>query len=102
MLQLILTEIWPGALTIYTESPEILVGKWNYTYRSIWNISEITGYRGLIAAFFLFLLNFPIDTSTYSDFSNLRLDKLEHWIFTHKISTRMDGVNGKSPSSQVR
>ena len=57
---------------------------------------------GLIAAFFLFLLNFPIDTSTSSDFSNLRLDKLEHWIFTHKISTWMDGVNGKSPSSQVR
>ena len=32
----------------------------------------------LIAAFFLFLLNFPIDTSTSSDFSSLRFDKLEH------------------------
>ena len=34
-----------GALTIYTENPEILVGKLNGTYHSIWDISEIIGYR---------------------------------------------------------
>ena len=34
-----------GMLTIYKENPEILVGKWNGTYHSIWNTSEIIGYR---------------------------------------------------------
>ena len=32
-------------LFIYTENSEILVGKWNGTYHSIWNSSEIIGYR---------------------------------------------------------
>ena len=32
-------------LFIYTENPEILVGKWNGTYHSIWNVSEMIGYR---------------------------------------------------------
>ena len=41
----------------------------------------------LINAFFLFLQNFPFDTSMFSDFYILRLDKLQHWIFTPKIST---------------
>ena len=35
----------PGALTVYPENPEILVGKWIGTYHSNWNISEIIGYR---------------------------------------------------------
>ena len=48
-------------------------------------------------AFFHFLLNFPTDTNTFSDLLILRLEKLQHWIFTPKISTRMDGVNGKRP-----
>ena len=32
----------------------------------------------LINAFFLFLLNFPIDTNTFSDLPILRLEKLLH------------------------
>ena len=32
-------------LFIYTENSEILVGKWNGTYHSIWNSSDIIGYR---------------------------------------------------------
>ena len=42
-------------------------------------------------------MNFPIDTNTFSDLPILRLKKLQHWIFTPKISIRMDGVNGKRP-----
>ena len=57
---------------------------------------------GLISAFFHFFVNFLIDTSTFCDISVLRLDKLQHWIFTPKISTRMDDVNGKRPSSPLQ
>ena len=32
----------------------------------------------LINAFFLFLLNFPIDTNTFSDLPILHLEKLQH------------------------
>ena len=42
-------------------------------------------------------MNFLIDTSTFCDISVLRLDKLQHWIFSPKISTRRDDVNGKRP-----
>ena len=60
-----------------------------------WNISEIIDYQ-LNQCVFLFFVNFPIiDTSTFCDFSILRLNKLQHWIFSPKISTRMDGVNDK-------
>ena len=34
-----------GALTTYMENMEILVGKWNGTNHSTWNILEIIGYR---------------------------------------------------------
>ena len=34
-----------GALTTYIENMEILVGKWNGTNHSTWNILEIIGYR---------------------------------------------------------
>ena len=86
------------ALTIYTECLEIWVGKWNGTYHSIWNISEIGDYR-LNQCILLFFVNFLIDCSTFCDISVLRLDKLQHWIFTPKISTRMDDVNGKRPGT---
>ena len=43
------------SLTIYTENPEILVGKWNGTHHSIWSISEIIGYRLNQCIFFSFL-----------------------------------------------
>ena len=33
-----------GVLTIYTEKQEILVGKSNGTYHSIWNVLEIMGH----------------------------------------------------------
>jgi len=60
-----------------------------------WNISEIIDYQ-LNQCIFLFFVNFPvIDTSTFCDFSILHLNKLQHWIFSPKIYTRMDGVNGK-------
>ena len=49
-------------LFIYTENPEILVGKWNGTYHSIWNILDIIGYQLNV---FFFYFNFPIDTSTF-------------------------------------
>ena len=55
----------------------------------------------LISAFFHFFVNFPIDTSTFCGISVLRLDKLQHCIFTPKISTRMDDVNGKRPWYQL-
>lgn len=83
------------ALTIYTENTEILVGKWNGTNHSIWNVLEIIGYWLHQCSFtFLFKLSNNIDTGTFF-FSVLLLDTLQHWIFTPKFSTRMDHVNGK-------
>ena len=48
------------ALTIYTESLEILVGKWNGSYHSIWNSSEIIGYR-----FNQCMFSFPCELSNW-------------------------------------
>ena len=42
-------------------------------------------------------MNFVIDTSTFFDISVLRLDKLQHRMFSPKISTPMDDVNVKRP-----
>ena len=42
-------------LFIYTENSEILVGKWNGTYHSIWNSSDIIGYRLIQCFCFSFL-----------------------------------------------
>ena len=83
-------------LTIYTEQLEILVGKWNGMYHSVWNVSEIIGYWLNQSTFFL-CLNFPIDTGTFYGFSILRLHKLHYLIILRKISTRMDRVSGKRP-----
>ena len=54
---------------------EIMVRKWNDIYHSIWNISEIIGYRfnQCIHSFLSFY------TSTFCDISVLRLDRLQHW-----------------------
>ena len=49
-----------GALSICTENPEILLGKWNGTYHFIWNISEIVDW--LIKAFFF---SFPFELSNW-------------------------------------
>ena len=38
------TSVHPGVLTIYTENPEIPVGKSNGTHHSIWSTSEIMGF----------------------------------------------------------
>ena len=86
----------PGALSNYTENQEILVGKSNGTYHSIWNVSEIMGHR-LNQCNFLFFLSFPTNTSTFCGLCILHLDKLQHWILKPTISTRMDRVNGKRP-----
>ena len=46
---------------------------------------------------FSFFLYFRIDTNAFPDLPILRLEKLQHWIVTPKVSTRMDGVNGERP-----
>jgi len=101
MLNKVENGLTPGALTIYTENLEILVRKGNRTYHSIWDISEIIGYQIYQCTFsFPFELS-NIDSNTFSDLPILCLEKLQHWIFTPKISTRMDGVNGKRPRSNM-
>ena len=87
-----------GVFTIYTENTEILVGKSIGTYHSMWNVSEIMGHR-LNQCAFSIILEFLTNTRTFCDLFILHLGKLQHWIFTPKIFTRMDRVNGKRPLS---
>ena len=87
-------ETTPFVLTIYTENPEILVGKSNGTYHSMWNVSDIMGHR-LKQCPCSVIFNFSTDTSTFCNLSILR--KWQYWIFTPKSSTWMDSVNGKHP-----
>ena len=65
---------WQGVITIYTENQEILFGKSNGTYHSIWNDSEIMGHQLIFLSFF----SFPTDTSTLCDLFILRLESIEY------------------------
>ena len=75
-------ESTPGALTIYTECLEILLGKrkWYMPF----HLKHFRNYRLPASSVHFF---FSLCSSTFCDISVLRLDKLQHWTFTPKIST---------------